>query len=96
MQQAQANYSSLKAKLSSLKQQLALLGINAENLDADKLTSVISVTSPVSGYVSHIDVNIGSSVEMSRTILDVVDNSQLHLDLFVFEQDLMKIKINQR
>ena len=96
LQQAQANYSSLKAKLSSLKQQLALLGINAENLDADKLTSVISVTSPVSGYVSHIDVNIGSSVEMSRTILDVVDNSQLHLDLFVFEQDLMKIKINQK
>ena len=96
LQQAQANFNVLKAKVNSLKQQLAISGVVADNLDADKLTSLISIVSPVNGYVSHIDVNIGSSVEMGRTIMDVVDNSQLHLDLFVFEQDLMKIKVDQK
>ena len=94
-QQATANYNSLRAKASGLRQQLGMLGVNASQLAHDNIASVASVRSPINGNVSHIDVNIGSTVEPSNPLMDVVDNSQLHLDLFVFEQDLPKVRNGQ-
>ena len=94
-QQAESNYYSLSSKVSGLKQQLSLLGINATSLSTDNISSVITIRSPIRGNVSHIDINIGSTVEPSDEFMDVVDNSQLHLDLFVYEQDLTKIEVGQ-
>ena len=94
-QQVESNYNSLLAKSSSLKQQLNLLNINTTDLNHENMSPVIKVASPVSGSISAIDVNIGSNAEASNTLMDVVDNSHLHLDVFVFEQDLPKIKVGQ-
>lgn len=95
-QEAESNYKMLQTKINSLKNQLSLIGIDITNLTADKITSVIAVKSPVAGSISEIDVNIGSYVEPSNIIMDVIDNSHLHLDLFIFEQDLPKIKTDQK
>ncbi len=40
-------------------------------------------------------VNIGSYVDGNNTIAEIVDNSQLHLDLYVYEKDLAKLKEGQ-
>jgi hypothetical protein len=40
-------------------------------------------------------VKMGSYVDVSTAIAEIVDNSQLHLDLFVYEKDLPKLKSNQ-
>jgi len=94
-QEATASYNSLKAKVNALQQQLALLNINTSSLTSDNIASVISVKSPINGNISHIDINIGTTVEPSNELMDVVDNSQLHLDLFIFEQDITKISTGQ-
>lgn len=94
-QQAESLFKSLNAKMSSLSLQLSMVGIDAESLDADNIHTQISVHSPVKGNVSHIDVNIGTTVDPSNPLMDIVDNSQMHIDLFVFEQDLPKIKVGQ-
>lgn len=94
-QLAESNYNSLKAKINSLKRQLAILNINEAQLTYDNISSFINVISPISGNVSNIDINIGANVEASKTLMDVVDNSHLHLDLFVFEQELPKVKVGQ-
>lgn len=94
-QQAESEYNSLKSKKNALIQQLNLLGINTASLTSENISSVINVKSPIKGNISHIDVNIGSTVEPSKELMDVVDNSQLHLDLFIYEQDLTKIKVGQ-
>jgi RND family efflux transporter MFP subunit len=95
LQQAQADYHSLQAKLSGLTQQLNLLGINTATVTPDHVETVISIKSPISGNISHIGVNIGSNLSPSDELMDVVDNSQLHADLFVFEQDFSKIRVGQ-
>jgi multidrug efflux pump subunit AcrA (membrane-fusion protein) len=59
------------------------------------MQSVISITSPINGTVSNITVNIGSFVEANNPIAEIIDNSQLHLDLFVYEKDLEKLKEGQ-
>lgn len=94
-QQATANYNSLKAKVHSLRQQLTLLNIGTASLTPENIASVLPVKSPISGNISHIDITIGATVEPSKELMDIVDNSQLHLDLFVFEQDLLKVKEGQ-
>ncbi|MEO5645372.1 MAG: efflux RND transporter periplasmic adaptor subunit [Bacteroidia bacterium] len=94
-QQAQSNFNSLQAKFNSLKQQLALLNINTSQLLFSNISSSINIKSPISGSISHIEINIGSNIQPSNSLMDVVDNSQLHLDLFVFEQDLTTIKVGQ-
>jgi len=94
-QQAQSNFSSLKSRYNALHQQLNLIGIDAKSLNPENISAAISIKSPISGNISHIDINIGSTVDPSKELMDVVDNSQLHLDLFVYEQDLTKIKTGQ-
>lgn len=94
-QQAESNYRSIRAKVSSLKNQLGLLNINATSLTPENISSTISVMSPIGGSISDIDVNIGSTLDATTHLMDVVDNTHLHLDVFVFEQDLPKIKNNQ-
>ena len=95
-QQVTADFHSLKATVISLQQQLSLLNINAADLTFENISAIVNIKSPISGSISHIDINIGSNIESSRPLMDVVDNKQLHVDLFVFEQDLPKIKEGQQ
>jgi RND family efflux transporter MFP subunit len=94
-QQAQSVFTSLKARFNSLKQQLAILNINTDQLTAENISSAINVISPINGYVSDIDINIGANSEASKTLMNVVDNTHLHIDLFVFEQELPNVKVGQ-
>jgi RND family efflux transporter MFP subunit len=95
LQAAETELRTLRTAKSTLEQQIRLMGINPENLSNGKLISVLSVTSPISGVVSNVIVKMGSYVDVSTPVAEIVDNSQLHLDLFVYEKDLPKLKNNQ-
>lgn len=95
LQTAEAELKILKVKIASLQKQLELIGINTETLASDNMQSAVSITSPISGAISSVMVNIGSYVEANNPIADIVDNSQLHLDLYVYEKDLQKLKVGQ-
>ncbi|MCK6541161.1 efflux RND transporter periplasmic adaptor subunit [bacterium] len=95
LQSAEAELKTLKARRASLKKQLELIGINTETLTSDNIQSAVSITSPISGAISNVMVNIGSYVDADNPIAEIVDNNQLHLDLYVYEKDLQKLKIGQ-
>lgn len=95
LQAAESNLRTMQTRKLSLEEQLRLMGISPATLSTGRLISVISVRSPINGVVSSVTVKIGSYVDTNTPILDLVDNSQLHLDLFVYEKDLSKLKENQ-
>lgn len=95
LQQSESDLKTLQTRKASVQKQLELIGINVEKLNNDNITSTVSITSPVSGAVSKVSVNIGSNVDITTPIAEVVDNSQLHLDLYVYEKDLPKVKVGQ-
>lgn len=95
LQAADAELKSLRSRRSSLQQQIQLMGINTASLSNGRLISVLSIRSPISGVVSNVHVKMGSYVDLSTVVAEVVDNSRLHLDLFVYEKDLAKIKNKQ-
>jgi len=94
-EQAETELKILKAKKASLQKQLALIGIKTANLTSENMQSVVSVKSPIAGSVSNVMVNMGSYTEANNPVAEIVDNSQLHLDLYVYEKDLSKLKVGQ-
>jgi multidrug efflux pump subunit AcrA (membrane-fusion protein) len=78
-----------------LSQQIQLMGIDPTRSSSGKLISSLSVKSPISGVVSNVTAQIGSFVDLTTPIAEIVDNSQLHLDLYIYEKDLPKLRNNQ-
>lgn len=95
LQQSEAELRTLKARKASLRKQLELVGIDAATLTSENIQPVVSIISPISGTVSNVQVNIGSYVDANKPVAEIIDNSQLHLDLFVYERDLGKLKEGQ-
>lgn len=94
-QEAQANYISAQAQLSDISARLSLVGIQAANIQTDKLTSTATIISPENGFVSRLEVNIGKYVSPQDVLCDIVNTSHLHVELFAYEKDLNKLKEGQ-
>ncbi|NOX47753.1 MAG: efflux RND transporter periplasmic adaptor subunit [Chlorobi bacterium] len=90
-----SEYSTAKSTAIGLKEKLKMLGISIESVEKGNITSVINIVSPIQGYVRSVEVNIGSFVEPNRDMFEIVDNSQIHADLLVYEKDIPKIQIGQ-
>lgn len=95
LQAATANLKQLEARQSSLKQQIKMMGMNPNQVTSNNIQSSMTVTSPIKGVVSEVYGKIGSYVDVSSPLAEIVDNSSLHLDLKIFEKDLPKLKIGQ-
>ncbi len=95
LQSAESELRSLRTARSTLMQQIRLMGIDPERLSAGKLISVLGIKSPISGVVSNVLVKMGTYVDVTTVVAEIVDNSSLHLDLFVYEKDLPKLKNDQ-
>ena len=95
LQQAESELSTLRTRRASLRQQLQLMGIAPDKLTGENMVASLAVRSPLNGIVSNVMVNIGSYLDLNTPVAEIVDNRQLHLDLFVYEQDLPRLRNNQ-
>lgn len=95
-QQSEANYQVEKAKIAALEKQLEQLGINPKNALSGNFATQTTLRAPISGTVSHINAKIGTFAEPARPLLQIVDNSQIHCDLLIYEKDLHKVKAGQK
>ncbi len=95
-QQAMAEYKSNRILISSLRQKLQLIGINADKLNESNISKSVSVYSPIDGFVSTVDVNIGKYVTPSDVLFELVNPTDIHLALTVYEKDMGKLYIGQK
>jgi cobalt-zinc-cadmium efflux system membrane fusion protein len=95
LQQAQADYLSLKVEVKAMAEKLRLVGINPETFNEDKLTRTLAVLSPINGFVSHVNVNIGKYVNPTDVLFQLVNPDDIHLAISAYEKDLAKLKIGQ-
>lgn len=89
-------YENQKILVKSLEKKLELLGIDIQKLNENTLSKQITVPSPLQGYVSSIFFNTGKYVQPSDIIMELIDDSDIHLVLKVYEKDISAIKIGQR
>lgn len=95
-QQAQTEAQNQNILMRGMAEKLRAMGINPENLNAGNIRRSISVSSPVSGYISSVNVKIGQYVSPTDRLFEVVNTDDVHLALSVFEKDLNKISVGQR
>lgn len=82
-------FQEVKSKLASerAKAQAAKNKLQALNVSPNGSTSLVPIVAPISGYVGKISITKGAFAETGVTLFEVVDNTQMHLDLNVFEKD---------
>jgi len=95
-QQAESDYKSQRVLITSLAAKLQLAGININKIDDANVTGSINIYSPINGYVTRVNVNIGKYVSPTDVLFELINTTDIHLNLKVFEKNLDKLFIGQK
>ncbi|MGN6647130.1 MAG: efflux RND transporter periplasmic adaptor subunit [Cytophaga sp.] len=95
-QQISSEYNSALVINGALTEKLKMIGINPANVSQNTITSVVDLRSPINGYITVVNINIGSFVNPQDIICEIVDTDHLHAELTVFEKDITKVKVGQK
>lgn len=96
LQMARAEFENLNVTVKALAAKLALIHIDPERLTPENIKPTVKVYSPINGFVSKVNVNIGKYVSPTEVLFELVDPSDIHLNLTVFEKDAPYLKIGQK
>lgn len=96
VQQSQLEYSTQKVALKALSEQLKLINIDPGSLNESNISKTVRLLSPVNGFVSNVNVNIGKYVNPTDVLFELIDPSDIHLTLNVFEKDINDIQVGQK
>jgi RND family efflux transporter MFP subunit len=89
-------YKSLQNKVDALKNKLYLVGINADQLKEGEIKRSIPVISPIDGFITKVNVNVGKYVSSNDVMFEIVDTRHLHAEITVFEKDATYLKKDQK
>lgn len=95
-QQAEANYKNQQVIVKGLSEKLKLISLNPDLINETNISRAINIYSPINGYVSGVNVNIGKYVNPSDVLFELVNPEDIHLALSVFEKDIDKLFIGQK
>ncbi|MBU3676944.1 MAG: efflux RND transporter periplasmic adaptor subunit [Chitinophagaceae bacterium] len=96
MQEATTACQQQNVLVNALKEKLRLININADKLKPETISRSITLYSPIDGFVSNVQVNVGKYVQASDVLFELVNPADIHLNLTVFEKDIPKLHIGQR
>lgn len=92
---AESTYKSTVALLNGLEQKLKLMNLNPSKVKEGKITSIIPVFAPISGSVAEVYTSVGKFMDASEVLITIIDGSHKHLELIVFEKDVLAVKEGQ-
>ncbi|MBK9420253.1 MAG: efflux RND transporter periplasmic adaptor subunit [Flavobacteriales bacterium] len=96
LERAQADQSIALAKQAGMAAKLRLFGTDPSRLTPESISSTFAVRAPIAGNLQHIAVTLGQFAEPNKPLFTVVDNSGLHIDLNIFEQDVARVRAGQK
>ncbi|NNJ88212.1 MAG: efflux RND transporter periplasmic adaptor subunit [Eudoraea sp.] len=92
---AESDYKGKLALYNGLKQKLSMLNFSIEKVEEGDIRSVANIYAPIFGSITKNNVTKGMYVSPSDEILEITDNDHIHLELSVFEKDIMKLRKGQ-
>ncbi|SHK40708.1 membrane fusion protein, cobalt-zinc-cadmium efflux system [Maribacter aquivivus] len=92
---AESDYKTGVAKYNGLQKQLSMLNISPEQVEKGNISSVASIYAPIDGSITSVNVSKGTYVSPATSIMEIINNDHIHLELSVFEKDIMKVKKDQ-
>ena len=92
---SESDYNVTRVKLESMNKKLNLLNIKTNNLTIEQIKTEVGVFAPISGFITDVNITLGSFLNPSQVAIAIVSIDHLHLELNVFEKDLASIRVNQ-
>jgi cobalt-zinc-cadmium efflux system membrane fusion protein len=92
---AKSNYRSSLANHEGLKKTLMMLNINPKRVEEGNFTTDVVIYAPIDGYVTKLNISQGSYVSADDVIMEIINTDHIHLELKVFEKDILKVKKDQ-
>ena len=96
LQQSQSNFKTWQAKYFALREKLSVLNLDPATVENGSIRSSIDLYSPINGYVTDVNINIGKFANPTDVLFEIVDTEHLHAELIVFEKDVPRLKIGQK
>lgn len=94
-QQARMEYDNQKIALRALAEKMELIHLNPTTLTESNISRTVAIYAPISGFVSKVNMNIGRYVTATDVLFELINPSDIHLNLRVFEKDIDKLSIGQ-
>ena len=92
---AESEFKTANARYNGLKKQLTMLNISPAQVEGGNISTITTIYAPISGSITQMNVTRGTYVSPASPILEIIDNDHIHLELSVFEKDIMKVKKGQ-
>jgi cobalt-zinc-cadmium efflux system membrane fusion protein len=96
LQLAEMELANQKIILRGLSEKLELIHIHPQNLTESNMSRSVNIYAPIDGFVLSVNVNIGKYVTPSDVLFELINPSDIHLNLRVFEKDIEKLSIGQK
>ncbi|WP_452227389.1 efflux RND transporter periplasmic adaptor subunit [Lacinutrix cladophorae] len=93
---AESDYKSNLAHYNGLRKKLQMMNINPDHVEQGQISSTINLYAPIAGNVTKVNVSNGTYISPSDVIMEIMDINHIHLELSVFEKDVMKVKKDQK
>jgi len=94
-QQVQADFAAQKVMVKGLAEKLRLININPGALNENTISRSIPLYSPINGFVSKVNVNIGKFVNATDVLFELINPDDIHAALTIFEKDMAKVTVGQ-
>jgi len=94
-QQVQSDFAAQKVLVKGFAEKLRLINVNPGSLNENNISRSVPMYSPINGFVSKVNVNIGKFVNATDVLFELINPDDIHAALTVFEKDMPKIKIGQ-
>ncbi|SJZ60670.1 membrane fusion protein, cobalt-zinc-cadmium efflux system [Chitinophaga eiseniae] len=87
-QQVLNEYKTAQVTLKAVGEKLRIININPDKLTVGSISRTAPIYSPINGYVTKVNVNIGRYVMPSDVLFELVNPEDIHAAITVFEKDI--------
>ena len=93
---AESTYKTSLASYNGMRKKLTMMNINPSSVEQGQMSSTLNLYSPIEGFITKVNVSNGTYVSPADIILEIVDTDHIHLELSVFEKDILNIQKGQK
>ena len=92
---AESEYQRNRSRYNALRKKLQMLNLNPQAVENGQISSTIRLYAPISGSITEMKINKGMYVSAADELMQIINPDHLHIELDVFEKDVMKLKKGQ-
>jgi cobalt-zinc-cadmium efflux system membrane fusion protein len=91
-QLASGEYAVQEVLVRSFAEKLRLIHVDPDKLNAGSISATVPLLSPINGFVSKVNVNVGKYVNPSDVLFELINPDDIHAAITVFENDVASFK----